>query len=129
MGWIAKRRAWLSQIGLGFGIVGGPCAWFGHLLATYIIAEFGCVGESQPELVAGITRVSWMLVGASVAMTLLGLLAVGVAYRGMRVARGGGEQGQPGSEFAGQAGLITSGLSVLVIIVESLPILYYLRDC
>lgn len=106
-----------------FGILGGPCAWFLHLLSAYIIAEFGRVGESPQPMTGGLTSVAWLLVAVTVLMVLAGLAALGVAFRVHRRATSNA------TAFGAHAGLAISGLATLFIVVESIPIFYYLRDC
>lgn len=111
---------------LWFGLLGGAVAWLVHLLLAYVIAEFGCLSPLATHTLLGVTAVAWMLLAATL-VTLAGAVAATlVALRSDRRLR-------DHHEFAGaymaRLGLITSGLFVFIILVQSLPIFYYLSSC
>jgi hypothetical protein len=116
---------------LWFGLLGGPLAWLAHLLLVYVIGEFGCLSPLANRIWLGLTPVAWMVIGATAITLVPAALATLVAYRGMNrlgVARDNGdtEQGRP---LLAYGGVPASGIAALTILVESLPVLYYLRDC
>ncbi|MBA4068055.1 MAG: hypothetical protein C0501_31000 [Isosphaera sp.] len=123
-GEVARWRLW-------FGLLGGAGAWTEHLLLAYAVAEFGCRTPAGHDTHLGLTVVTWLLVGVSAASLLVALAATWVAHRSRgRLSR----DGDPAAEdapraYLATAGLIQSGAFAFVILVESVPILYYLRDC
>lgn len=122
----------VSQFALWFGLLGGAVAWLVHLLSAYAIAEFGCVGTLTSIVFLTITAVAWMEIGVSLLTLLAAIAAVVVAYRSRRrlQAKTENEAAVPRGElFLARTGLITSILFVLVILVESVPIFFYLQGC
>jgi hypothetical protein len=113
-------------------MLGGSGAWLVHLVSAYAIAEFGCVGRLRQVSFVGLTAVAWLIIGVSLLTLLIALVSTVIAYRSERRRRGGPNADEPESvaetEVA-RTGWITSGLFALVILVESLPIFYYLKDC
>lgn len=119
-----------SRSALWFGLLGGGLAWTLHLLAAYVIAEFGGVSGWGKTQFLGISGRAWLLLTVSL-VALLG--AVGAAL----VARRNGarldleaQAGAPvrGAErYMARAGVLAGALFILVILVESLPIFFYLN--
>jgi hypothetical protein len=122
----------VSRGALWFGLLGGAIAWTLHLMLAYVVAEFGCVGRWGERSYQGITLVAWLEVALTVATVLAAGAATFVAYRIHRCLRS--EAAAETSAVAAEhniawAGFLTSGLFTIVILFESIPILYYLQSC
>jgi hypothetical protein len=116
---------------LWFGLLGGPVAWTAHLMLAYTIGEFGCLSPGGKAMLAGLTVVTWLVLALTALTLALAVGAAWVAYRiGQRLS-GAAEDtsAQPPKRYLADAGLYLSGTSAFIILVESLPLLYYLRDC
>ncbi len=123
----------------GFGAVidlaGGGLAWFLHLALSYLAAEFGCLTRLGEVRFAGMTGVVWMLL----AIALFAAAGAGLALRSSwRRWRGESIEGEGEGtcftsgdawRFTARTGIVINGFFLLVIVVGSAPILYYLRDC
>lgn len=115
---------------LWFGLVGGGVAWTLHLLSAYAIAEFGCVSGMGERSTAGISLVAWMELAATAMTACLAAAAAVVAYRMQhQFAAGTSDSTHVGEQTTAWAGLLASGFFTFVILFESIPILFYLRDC
>ena len=116
---------------LWFGLLGGAMAWLAHLMIAYTVAEFGCVASLGRYIVLGISVVAWMVLALSTVTLAVAVVATVVAYRSQQRLTALPEQEwiSEGAGYAARAGWITSGLFALTIAVETLPILYYLREC
>jgi hypothetical protein len=118
-----------------FGVAGGGIAWFAHLALAYLVAEFGCVGGWDEIGWLGLTAVTWSLIGVTVVCVAGAGLATYAAWRHVRAGGRGGLDGAMGPENGGtlgvmaRVGLVLSGLFVFIILVESVPILYFLGEC
>ena len=121
----------VSRPALWFGLLGGASAWTVHLLLAYGVAEFGCVSGLGQRIYLGISVVAWLEVAATVLTSVIAALAASVAHRSYRILRSQNldEAGIAAAEYAARTGFITSGIFTFIILFESIPILYYLRDC
>jgi hypothetical protein len=119
------------RLGLWFGLIGGGIAWTLHLMSAYAIAEFGCVGGMGSRSMAGISLVAWMELAATAISVCLAMAATIAAYRlqCQLMARTPSESAHHGERITARAGLLASGLFTFVILFESIPIFFYLRDC
>ena len=124
-------RTVASRRGLWFGFVGGPVAWLAHLLLVYTIGEFGCLTWPADRIWLGLTPVAWMVIAATVITGIPAGAATVIAYRATNQfgADASETATEPGRHMLAYAGLAASGISTLTILVEALPVLYYLRDC
>jgi hypothetical protein len=115
---------------LWFGLLGGGVAWLAHLLLSYLIAEFGCMSGWGKETWLGVTTLAWLLLAVSF-LTLLGAgLAVYVAFRSkQRLGRSDPSEEPASAEYMARAGYITSGVFLFIILVESVPIFFFLQSC
>ena len=81
----------------------------------------------------GLTAVAWLLLALSVVALLIAVAGTLTALRRRRAAAAHGADDELGRDAAlaavDRTAAITGGLFVLAIIVESIPIFYYLRDC
>jgi hypothetical protein len=106
-----RRRRW-------FALLGGAIAWFVHLIAIFLISEFGCVAGLGERLWGNISVVAALLLGASVVPLVIASAAAIVGYRDRQSA-----------DWLSQAGALMSGLFALIIAVQLIPALFYLRSC
>lgn len=124
---IAGVKGWK----LWFALLGGAVAWTLHLLLAYAIAEFGCVAGWDEFVAVGISLVSWLLIGVSVAMTALAAGALAVSWdahrKSRRVPRNSDDRAT--LDYTARFGLITNGLFLFIILVESVPIFFYRGSC
>lgn len=114
-----------------FVLLGGATAWTLHLLLAYAVAEFGCLSGMGETRVGGLTLVAWMLLGVSVLAAGIAGVAIVVSlrfHRRLRAAEVGGE-GERATAFSVRLGLISNVVFAGVIIVQTIPIFYYLREC
>jgi hypothetical protein len=121
----------VRRAGLWFGFVGGGFAWTLHLMTAYAIAEFGCVGGLGTRFYGNISLVAWMHLLATALAVCLAATATAVAYRIERhFQRHVPDEAQAASEkYTARLGLIANGFFTFVIVFESIPIFFYLRDC
>ena len=122
----------VGRVAVWFGALGGAIAWLAHLLLAYFISEFGCFSGLHGRTLGGLTAVAWAVLAVSAAMLLIAVAAAWVAYRSDRKIRGHGfrtntPEGAAG--FLARSGAATSGLFALIIIAQSIPIFFFLKDC
>lgn len=127
-----------TKVALWFGFLGGAVAWTAHLLLAYLFAEFGCVGELRERFIFGLAAPAAVITFVTVVLLLTAVLATLVAYRAakrMGLSIIGSTEIEEQKRQAGaaiylaRAGVMMSGLFVFVILVQSLPIVYFLRSC
>lgn len=118
----------VSRRALWFGLLGGAVAWTLHLMGAYAIAEFGCLGVG-PVSVGGITTPAALLIALSVVCLGSAVAATVVAYRGHRRLCDRPDDGGDAGPFIARTGLIASGLFAFIILVESVPIVFFLNHC
>jgi hypothetical protein len=125
---IAGVKAWKH----GLALLGGAVAWTGHLLIAYAISEFGCVAGWGHRNFLAVSVVSWLVIGVSVAMIAL---AVASIYVSLQLERSGPHLATADAderstvEYVGRFGRIVNWLFLFVIVVETLPIFFYLDHC
>lgn len=127
----AMGKTAVSRPRLWFGMFGGILAWTAHLMGAYLIGEFGCVGDKPHAMFAGLPVVTWLALGLTVLTFGAACAATWVAYRsGQKLDT---DPANPDPELPkpslANAGLYLSGVSAFIILIESIPILYYFRDC
>ncbi|MCO6430623.1 MAG: hypothetical protein J5J00_07155 [Deltaproteobacteria bacterium] len=113
-----------------FATLGGAACWLAHLLLSYGIAEMLCVAEILREPVLGLSGIGWMLVMISAALIFTALAALAVSLRLCSAASyaKGTEQGSA-ILFTARFGALSNLIFVVVIAVESIPIIYWLKEC
>lgn len=115
---------------LWFALLGGAIAWTGHLMLAYAISEFGCTSGIGRRSVLGVSVVSWMLLLMSAAMIALAAWAYGTAGG---VGRGARRTSHPDerstAEYVAHFGRIANGLFLFIVVIESVPIFFYLERC
>jgi|GEM_PF-1878454 len=122
---------------VGFGLFGGAIAWLVHLVAASIIAEWGCISGLHRYQFLGITAIAWSLIALSVVALLVAVAATWVVYHANQRDEGVTETGDSAdvydtrgtNKFLARVGLWSSALFVFIIAVQSLPILYFLKEC
>lgn len=119
-----------------FGWLGGGSAWVLHLMGTYAIAEFGCAGVLHGVRWLGINATCWILLLVSLFLAAVAAAAAWTAHR-MDVDAGRAAPRSEGGEtderrpvlFAGHTGMVMSGWFLFIILVESVPIFFFLQTC
>jgi hypothetical protein len=116
---------------LWFGLWGGGAAWLGHLLLCWVIGEFGCVSSFREVYFAGFTGIAWLIFLVTVVAAAGALYATLLSWQVEKKLRSSGkEEGEDHCDlFLGRAGWITSGLFFIFIVVQCIPIFFYLRNC
>jgi hypothetical protein len=128
----AERSSRVSRRLLWFGFLGAAMAWVTHLVGASLVSEWGCFAGWGREQVLGVSTVAWAIVGLTVVSLIVGLAALGVAYRNFRWWRQRDPQelnSQDAAMLLAQAGFPTSAIFVFMILAESIPIVYYLTEC
>jgi hypothetical protein len=116
-------------LALAFGYLGGGIAWLLHLLASYAIAEFGCA-RGEPLRFAGITTVAWLLIGVTTVLLLVAVSSALVSARLRPPQRGGEAESAISSRaYLARSGAIMSSVFLLIILAQTVPILFYLESC
>jgi hypothetical protein len=122
-----------NRFRLWFGLLGGALAWLTHFMIAYGVAEFGCVGNLGSYTALGISLVAWVVLVMSAVTLAIAVLASLTAYRTsnrlVAMKNEGSGTAFEAELYTAKAGWITSGLFALVIVVETLPIFYFLQDC
>ena len=126
------RRIGVKRWQIWFGLWGGATAWLIHLLLVYALAEFGCVGGLADIFILHITLVAWLLIAATLITIVLAALALVIARRNERQLReelpvASGED-HP-RVFAAKAGWMSSAAFIVVILMQAVPIFFFLREC
>jgi hypothetical protein len=114
---------------MGFALLGGAVAWTGHLLLSYAIAEFGCASNLDRFGALGVSLVSWLLLGVSAGMIAVASGALAVSNGIRQRTRAGDADDRETAAYVGRFGLICNGLFLFVILIESVPIFFYLGRC
>ena len=128
---VRLEPAQVNRALIWFVLLGGATAWTLHLLLAYAVAEFGCLSGMGETRAGGLTLVAWMLLGVSVLAAGLAGVAIGVSvrfHRRLRAAAGGDEGGRA-TAFSVRLGLISNVVFGGVILVQTIPIFYYLGKC
>ena len=118
------RRAW-------FGFVGGAVAWCFHLGVCAITAEW--MGFAGVELqILGIHLAAWLTILWTFLASIVAAAAFLAAYQQSRLQRSSPNEepeaaSSPTLEFLTRAGMMNSGIFLVFIVVESLPILFFLH--
>lgn len=129
----AGRTTSINRTSLWFGLLGGGVAWLFHFLSAYLVAEFGCMTRLSQMMFLGLTAVAWLIIGLSILWTAVAAAATWVSWQSAQGTtalemESDGNTSATGPHIA-RVGFYTSALFTLIIIVESVPIFFYLRDC
>jgi len=131
----APQRRQVSLVGLWFGLFGAFAAWSTQAVVDYSIASFICFEGSIPSMQAPPASAWWTLIAVSGLAILISVAAVLVAYHSWRSScheahanvykdrsRELLEIGEGRTRFMAMAGLITSGLLLIVTLFNSLAL-------
>lgn len=95
-----------------------------HLLLSVLVAEFGCVAGLGEVRFLGINLVAWLLLLVALLALGGGMIATVFSYRLEKRERSGGAR-----KFSARTALIANLIFVFVILMQSVPIFYFLHDC
>lgn len=116
---------------LWFGLLGGAVAWAAHLLLSYLLVEITCATSLPGFTLLGFNGSAVMLLALTLLSVLVALAAALVAYQDWRRFKGsarGAQMLRNASSDLSLIGFLLSGLFVLIILIEGLPI-FFLRAC
>lgn len=120
---IGRGRVWV-------GLWGGGVAWLLHFLSSWALAEFGCLGPLARSGPLGLTRVSWWVLAVTALAVVLAAAATWVGWQTERRARAlPPSPSAEASAFAARVAWMAGAVFTLVVVVEALPVLFYLRGC
>lgn len=126
----SSRDSRPSSALLWFVLIGGGVAWFARFLVIWVIAEFGCVSG---VLEIGGMRSPLALLGlASLPFLAIGVGAVVVGWRALKALPqkvGDDPQAAPSARFMLRTGVGTSAVFVFIMLVEAVPIFFFLDEC
>jgi hypothetical protein len=121
-----------DQIALGtlwFGLFGAAAAWSVQTVANYVVASHTCFPRLYPLATPTIGRAAlwWIVVIVSLVALVIGVLGGLAALRSWRATReetGGHahwalETGEGRTRFMASAGLVTSGIFIIAILVNA----------
>lgn len=120
-----RRRLW-------FGLLGGAVAWLAHLLLAWIISEFGCLGGLGQTALLGLSGTAWLVILVSAATFAVSVAATIVARamdKRLKPRRDTAAEEIGTDLFFARVGVITSALFAFVILVETIPVFFFLRSC
>ena len=120
-----------SRLRIWFVLFGGGVAWTAHLLLAYALAEFGCIaGLGHRSGPMGISELSWALLGVSALMVALAVWALVISFALRRLHDDAAETDEGlTAGYIARFGVVTNSVFLLVILVQSLPIFFYLGQC
>ncbi|MEX0717840.1 MAG: hypothetical protein WD066_14695 [Planctomycetaceae bacterium] len=118
-----------GRAALWFGFLGGAFAWTAHLLAAYAIAEFGCFGGLAGHSWGGISAVAWSIIGVTIPAVAIAVAAVWIAGRAAGEFESNAGELERTDSFLARIGFYSSGIFLLVILAQTLPVLFFLGDC
>jgi heme/copper-type cytochrome/quinol oxidase subunit 2 len=122
----------VTRRSLRFALLGGGSAWFAHLALAFTIAEFGCLAGLGHVQWTGLSVVAWMLLAMTAVTLAVGVAATWVAWRNRRrllQSWGPRSESHEAEDFTARLALVTNATFVVVIVVQTIPIFYYLREC
>jgi len=122
---------------LSLFLFGGAICWTIHLLFIAIVTEWGCVSGMGELRLLGITGIAWSVIVASLFALALTGWAMRLSLESCRQ-KCGTDIGSDGDESDGKRGsgcylaqvaVWSNGLFLLVIVAQTIPILFYLTEC
>lgn len=120
---VVRGRVWV-------GLWGGGVAWLLHFLSSWALAEFGCMGPLARSGALGVSWVAWTVLGVTALALALAAAATWIGWQTERRARARpASSADEAAAFAARVGWIAGALFTLVVVVEAVPVLFYLRDC
>lgn len=119
----------VSRPALWTGLWGGALAWLVQFIAIWIISEFGCLLAPEREVLPGLTLVAFLVVIVSALCLGVAFFSTMLAWNARAVLRGAEGERRGTERFIANAGLLASGLFVVVIIIQAVPVFFYLEQC
>lgn len=127
----------VTRFRLWFAMFGGAGAWLVHLLSAALISEWACVANRGRSEFLGINAVAWLLLSISIATLLIAACTTWFNFRMDRSLRNVASEShcldaydQHGTDvFMARMSLWANALFVLIILAQSVPILFYLTGC
>jgi hypothetical protein len=115
---------------LWFGLFGAPAAWSIQLMLGYGLVAYSCFPGSEPRATPTFGGLRSMVAFVSVAALAISLAAGGTAWRSWHATRRehpGDEEallevGEGRTRFMALAGMLVSGLFVLGVIMNAIPL-------
>jgi len=122
----------ISVLWLGF--LGTSILWFIGFLYAWVLAEFGCQGAPARITFMGATLVAWFQLVGRLFFISIAILLLRYVNRVIKKASSGqraeaGFQDESLLLFFARGGLIAGLILLAVIIVESIPIFFFLKSC
>lgn len=127
-----RAKEWpVGRWELRFAMVGGGAAWLLHLVFAYVVAEFGCLAGLGQIRLLNITGVAWLLLGVTLLTLGIGGMATWLSWRcdGKILRAQETEEDMAGEKFTVSTGLLSNSVFVFIILVQSVPIFYFLHEC
>lgn len=128
-----NQTATVSDARLWFGLLGGGVAWMLHLILAWGIAEFGCVSRFHELQWFGQTAVAWAGLTMSLCMLAMTAIALWVSQRNERqLLIAAVDTSRPSTHprrFIANSGVLANVVFLFIIVVQSLPFLFYLGNC
>lgn len=127
-----------SGVILWSGLLVPGIAWLLHFLAIWAIAEYGCVAAGFPRYwFLGVMDLAWAVFGATVVLLGICVMAGLLSHRHRRVLLEQPTRPTPDSDaekldsdrYMALGGMYSAFLFGLIIIVETIPIFFYLGSC
>jgi hypothetical protein len=110
-----------------FALIGGGIAWMARFLVIWIISEFACIGAA-PAWGSGISTAVVMML-ASLPFIAIAGYATYVSY-GLTKDAGRHPSDRDNTHgFMAKVGLITNPLFIGIMLIESLPMFFFLNEC
>lgn len=122
---VGRGRAWV-------GLWGGGVVWLLHFLSIWALAEFGCLGPLARPGALGVSVVAWLVLAVTALALALAGAATWLGWHTERRARSRGAGASDPAEavaFAARVGWVAGALFTFVILIEAVPVLFYLRGC
>lgn len=113
---------------LAFAFFGGAFAWAVHLMLAQFISEWSFVGGIYRRSFLGLSISVWILLAAALALTALAAASLGVAIRLRKKASKEDVGPSPSgatADFLAAVGILSGIVFVLVILAQSLPLLFF----
>jgi hypothetical protein len=130
---IQTARKSIHGLRLQFAFIGSAIAWTLHLMLAYAFAEWACVG-GEPRFEAwGVSGTAWVLFALSLPLFLLSAASTYSAFRITREVRADLEKAK--ADLSGSllhlayAGLLLGISFTFIILVQVIPVFYFLGGC
>jgi hypothetical protein len=114
-----------GRLRVGVTVLGGAIAWSAHLTGAWLLSEFRCLAPAPGAGLLGDWGTTALLLALSAAALAASSTATWVGWVDRR--RLSAEQAP--HLFLARFGFLTNGIFALAIAFQTLPILYFLREC